>query len=594
MANRFKSLLAELRIPKFVTFNKAPLPSTYPTSPPLPLLCPASAPPLPHCLACQSVCPSVHLHMSLQVRPYLPHAATADAGYGSDRLTRKSSVLTLGPGYAEELLHAVSTRANDDYRRVSFKPKPQTFRKRVSFDVFEKEYDAEISPATLPRLFPVDRILFLTPKYPTQPVVLRQGVLMSLSHPQYTGGARRTLLVYVSGRVHTWVGLDYVLRLLAVNGDAVVVVAAVSGLLSGARGEEPPYFSAAPRARQRQRHRPEFVAQVAQNVLAYAACVNPQLVCRITVEIMHGRTKDVLRDAYRLYEPNLVCVGAKSGAAKAPLKLWQLSRLSDRLVKNFPLPVVVVPACTMLAFELGIQKDLSPTQIAESSDEEHDADIEDEDELDGPERELLDDASVDLSALLLLYLLFVEIADLYNAYQRELLLRLAKAKKQPVDVGYFASLARVVSSQLLQFCEDLRGVDPDFKGKGALLARGITGLTSFGRVPYKTKLLLPPEEPRTLVLYTEIRRNLRRNQLSPPLISISEGDSVELPRATALRFDTLEQPLRGTRDPRRLKKFLSNEDAGNKKVSIEPLKLHPDLHGLGEKKKKKKFWKLFR
>lgn len=35
----------------------------------------------------------------------------------------------------------------------------------------------------------------------------------------------------------------------------------------------------------------------------------------------------------------------------APLRSWQSSKLTDRIIKNFPLPVIAVPAVNMCQFE---------------------------------------------------------------------------------------------------------------------------------------------------------------------------------------------------------------------------------------------------
>ncbi|QBM85572.1 hypothetical protein METSCH_A01940 [Metschnikowia aff. pulcherrima] len=482
--------------------------------------------------------------------------------------------------------------------------------------------------------------------YPTTPILTRKCCTLTRIHKDfedlYLGNLAskglwptlrgRVIMVYVSGRKHTWVAMDWILCNFVQHGDTVVIVSSIPHAL-GASGSRfthyPPPHAYPPKTekvRQRQRNRPEYIKQIAANVMAYAlSVVNRNAIVKLTVEIAEGKTKDVLKDMYKLYEPNLVVAGSKlSVKNSAPLKSWTSSRLSDRLVKLFPLPVIVVPAPNLGPFERrlgmavanksslelsglsqeGSERDFlsllaSPARINPSSEDSDAESISD--------RSLRSESSTDSEGSSNSYSSFDEIADLYNEYKSDMNARLDKLKAEKLDESYFANFIKTISDLSLQFCRDLKDVDPDFRGLGAKLAREITGSNSFGAVPYKTKSLLPPVEKAMSmssgsgISYSELKRNLKMNAQQ-----VSQGPSIKIdppasplkaPKALALKFAEGEKPSRRMKTSK-LQKFLSHEDLSTRKINLEPSKSQPDLTQVFDledkkKKKRKKFWKLF-
>lgn len=525
--------------------------------------------------------------------------------------------------------------------------------------------------------------------YPLRPIITRKGCTITKMHKDfenlYLGNLLkkglcpvlpgRVILVYVSGRMHTWVSIDWVLRSFIQHGDTVVIVSSLPHSLAAPSTKLSKYSSPSkypPKTelmRMRQRSHPEYIKQVALNIMKYAlSVVNPDIIAKITVEIAEGKTKDVIRDMYKLYEPNIVSTGSKINSRKsAPLKSWNSSRLSDRLVKNFPLPVIVVPALNMSHYEkklsanlLGIANDenaqeetndskpTKPPLIKEgtsnnrsvtslssrssgsptitpgkmpiayfSNNTLNDALYSSDDEGSFSDESVTSDVSANSESSLESASSFHEIADLYEEYQHEVRDNLNKLACAKLDENYFSNFIKLISDLSLRFCEDLRSVNPNFKGQGAKLARVITGSNSFGAVPYKTKSLLPPIEPEktatnstTGISITDLKKSLKMNaerarkseeykarSSSLPQIVI-DSDGLTPPPSRSLKFKEDDRNLRlGLSRP--LKKFLSHEDTSDSKFKIEPSKSHPDLRTLGveeekkTKKKKKKFWKLF-
>lgn len=223
---------------------------------------------------------------------------------------------------------------------------------------------------------------------------------------------RRTVLVYISGRQHTWVALDWAIRQLLVNGDHIVVVCSIFPeladklhLKNGARS--PNYsnydsnstnsnvitstnelsmpsqrtnrfqndYSSRSRSSGRSRSRSNMrdiqegfpanlddldVRQKAKNIMKYILNIaDPNLIIKITIDLSIGTTKDVLKDSYVLYTPSLLVCSAKPREDSAPMRSWKSSRLTDRVVKNFTIPVIIVPALNMGPFEQRLFENLS-------------------------------------------------------------------------------------------------------------------------------------------------------------------------------------------------------------------------------------------
>lgn len=500
--------------------------------------------------------------------------------------------------------------------------------------------------------------------YPTRPIIKHRGCTFTREHPQFEDlyravipGRRpvlpgRVILVYVSGRKHTWVALDWVLRLFLEDGDRIVVVSAINlpQMLRPSQkrgGPQSPQRVVAKTARMRlrQRNRPEFIKYVARDIMEYIMrVINPNVIAKVSIELAVGTTKEVLKDMYKLYEANLVCAGTKPNLRiSAPLQLWLSLKLTDRLVKNFPLPVVVVPAMNMNKYELEmlrlVSERASGTNAATESKEDGDGD---EDEDDDDASSIDSDSSLSSGHSLSLeesYLSYEEIGKLYWDYKSDMGKSLRSLGHQPMDENYFANYVKVVTDKSNELCHELKSVDPDARGKGAKLARAITGSNSFGIMPYQTKSLLGPVEKPNIpsMSYKELKRSLQRNSeqansqggtAQVPLVNVSEHEEKqggEEPRKSALTFVGLERPqtraggeeekpkekpkeklrMRLTGKSKLLKKSLSYDDNETReRPPLKPLKSHPDMKSRGteteapretkDKKKPSKIMRLWR
>lgn len=222
--------------------------------------------------------------------------------------------------------------------------------------------------------------------------------------------------------------------------------------------------------------------------------INPDVIARVTVELVSGRTKEVLKDMYRLYEPNIVCTGTKPNKTfGAPLRSWHSSKLTDRLVKNFPLPVIVVPAVNMCNFEYSLQSKINGTSMEEtiSSIEDEDG-LGDDDDDDIESIASHESRQSDSSATS--YDSYEEIARLFITHKRDIKRQLKKLTQEPINGAYYVNIAKAITDNSIDQCSQIIAVQPESNGQGAQLARAITGSNSFGVSTYRTKSLLAPQE----------------------------------------------------------------------------------------------------
>ncbi|CAI5760027.1 unnamed protein product [Candida verbasci] len=384
-------------------------------------------------------------------------------------------------------------------------------------------------------------------QYPTKPITTSRGCSFTKRHKLYESLynyklsirpvlPHRTILIYISARIHTWVALDWILNKFIENGDKIIIVAAID--------EEPikrkhkhtiPVKSTNTFQRYRQRNQPENILTICKDIMNYCMTVmNPNIITRITVELVTGETKQVLKDMYRLYEPNLVCTGTKPNTRTgAPLKSWLSSKLTDRLVKNFPLPVIVVPAVNMCQFENELESNLNgKTTIHEiESDSDSESDV----------SSIASDVS-DVSNES--YESYDEIATLYIDFKKDLSKELKQLEELPLNENYFTNFAKLISDTSLNLCEDIIKVQPTFTGSGAKLARMITGSNNFGHQPYKTKSLLAPQEKKPTpkehkLSFKEVQEQLKLNKIKS---EEKEQEENTPPPKQSLKFVNLEKP----------------------------------------------------
>lgn len=497
--------------------------------------------------------------------------------------------------------------------------------------------------------------------YPTTPIITHRGCTFTKAHPDfeklYQGKLQieteqgkkvmkpivrgRVILIYISARKHTWVALDWIFNKFIEHGDRVVIVSSMSSNMTPRRRSFS-YLSPAkkgtPEARFKNRSKPDYAIQIAQNIMKYVLqVIDLKKITKVTVELAVGDCKSVLKDMYKLYQPNLVCLGTKPNqSVGAPLKSWTSSRLIDRLVKNFPLPVIVVPAMNMNEFEFDLQSKIKKDKTGIKStpnefftrlqSESFVPVLKSDNDYDSQSiSSATSEASVSSGES---YSSFIEITELYVNYRKDLKRNLKDLSQETMDEHYFSNIAKLVSDKSAELCQELRSIDPDFRGNGAKLARAITGSNIFGIVPYKTKSLLGPVEgkpkpspPLNTISYKDLKKKLKSTGNIPKIEinSTTPPPSETPPKKLALKFADLEKPVKNVEEEpkglskskfiksKTLKKSLSHEiDSLSNRPKLSATKSQPEITNIhpssqvqeekpdSSKGRRKKFWRLFK
>ncbi|CDR45705.1 CYFA0S19e02036g1_1 [Cyberlindnera fabianii] len=147
-------------------------------------------------------------------------------------------------------------------------------------------------------------------------------------------------LVYLTGRMHTWVGLDYVVDKLLQDGDELIIVSRVPKMFL----DEYDYDETEAMFK-------ETVERIADYV--HNIC-NPKLSFKLNIDIfIHEHTKKTLAETIAIYEPHLLVVVNKPNSRFLEPSSWNMtSRLSHKILKDFAIPVIIVPALTTNEYEL--------------------------------------------------------------------------------------------------------------------------------------------------------------------------------------------------------------------------------------------------
>lgn len=198
----------------------------------------------------------------------------------------------------------------------------------------------------------------------------------------------RTILCHISGRRHTWVALDWVLRKVAKDTDYIVIVANLPKF-SGATGHSHSHsHRSGPSAKGAHSYRRSLsvgpdtganevmhknavewtygyneydVENKIRDIFEYIRVIlPPKLAVKITVEIVLGKTKKVMLDAVNCYTPDICVEGTLKWERIDNLIVWKSRFLKDVLCTKFSIPVMVVPAKRLFDFEIDMEKEFPP------------------------------------------------------------------------------------------------------------------------------------------------------------------------------------------------------------------------------------------
>ncbi|KAI5964356.1 uncharacterized protein KGF55_002298 [Candida pseudojiufengensis] len=390
----------------------------------------------------------------------------------------------------------------------------------------------------------------------------------------------RTILIYISSRIHTWVALDWILTKFIENGDKIIIVSTIdpnifennnkkcknkkrrksstTPLNNDVSIDEMEFDS--PIDRYNYKSLPENLIHITKNLMKYILnIINPNLIVEFTVELVAGKTKQVLKDMFKLYEPNLMCIGAKHNRyVGEPISTFITSKLSGRLIKIFPLPVIVVPAVNMNEFENNLKNQING-ETGDSKVENENKDKKTDDNLNSKRSRSIssitsesisnssnsDEINSIASSLScnsnsntnsneqpIPYDSTTIISEKYNEYKIHLNLKINEIKKDSSfanDENYYSNLISTISDNSLNLCNSLLVLKPNIleNYESCKIAKLITGSSLFDNDKiYSTKSLLDPVVEKKKVInipkehkmsFKEVREQLKQQQLQQKL-----------------------------------------------------------------------------
>lgn len=214
--------------------------------------------------------------------------------------------------------------------------------------------------------------------YPTVSCVNYDSLTTVYEHLQYKEfikeNGERNIILYITGRRHTWVSIDYFISKLLQDGDHLILITRIPecfrneiSILSNNNSETTSsllddYHTSS--YKNRNKINPELFRNISNNIKKYLQCLisikKNDIKFKITIDLTLGSsTVSILRNSLEIYSPHLIMTSTKPNFRFQRSHTWKTSRMTDRLVKNFPLPIIVVPSFTLNEFEVEFFNELN-------------------------------------------------------------------------------------------------------------------------------------------------------------------------------------------------------------------------------------------
>lgn len=221
--------------------------------------------------------------------------------------------------------------------------------------------------------------------YPTEPNVKHNSLATSFKHRDFDGYVSkkdnlRTLLVYITGRRHSWVALDYVIGKLLKDGDHIVILTRIpisykhkfaSKIISKDESNTTSTTSfshhlsngkknSRPNTSKSIKTDTSLFKTISDNIQKYVEfLIGDSKIVSFTIDIaLYDSTSRLLKESVSIYDPCAIITSTKPNLKFQRKHTWNTSRITDRLVKNFEIPITVVPAFTLNQFELEFFEEL--------------------------------------------------------------------------------------------------------------------------------------------------------------------------------------------------------------------------------------------
>ncbi|EDO16014.1 hypothetical protein Kpol_495p12 [Vanderwaltozyma polyspora DSM 70294] len=205
----------------------------------------------------------------------------------------------------------------------------------------------------------------------------------------------RTLVCHISGRRHTWVALDWMLRELSVDLDHIVVITNLPRLRTDkvrSRSREKSSSRSVSESKSRSCSRcpdaecedlkdedydifsksstennewcsgydKQHIELEIKNIFNYIRKITPpEKILKITVELLVAKTSKMFCDIVNVYTPDFFVSSTLRWSQTDNLVVWKSKKITDSLCTCYPIPVFVVPAERMYHFETNLQNEFA-------------------------------------------------------------------------------------------------------------------------------------------------------------------------------------------------------------------------------------------
>ncbi|CCF57575.1 hypothetical protein KAFR_0C05840 [Kazachstania africana CBS 2517] len=164
----------------------------------------------------------------------------------------------------------------------------------------------------------------------------------------------RTILCHINGRRHTWVSLDWMIKIFAKDVDHIIVITNIPKLISSDKEQQHGYNKF-------YGYDKDEIMDKMDNIFQYISTLLDSVpkpkITKVTIETMVGKTKKILIDAINNYHPDLLVFSTLKWERNSNLITWKNSKtLVNKVTSKFSIPVFVVPTRRMIRFHLELQK----------------------------------------------------------------------------------------------------------------------------------------------------------------------------------------------------------------------------------------------
>lgn len=209
--------------------------------------------------------------------------------------------------------------------------------------------------------------------YPTVPMINIDSYLNTKQHTNFNKfikeNGKRSIVVYITGRRHSWVSLDFVIKKVLKDGDELIIVSRIPEDYKDLTiPHDDSYYkhkfhysskgikNRHAETNQKIMDKQVFFKKIINELIKYVEYLVPdKLIIKITIDFyLSSSAFKVIDQCIDIYQPSLICISSKPNLRFSRTTTWKTSRISDRLINKFDIPILITPSLTMNEFEIKV------------------------------------------------------------------------------------------------------------------------------------------------------------------------------------------------------------------------------------------------